>query len=821
MQWIQNDLRYSLRFIRRSPGLAVVTVLTLALGIGANTAIFSILNALVLRTLPVWRPNRLVEVAPIYRNGAKVPLSSALFQFVRDNQRVFSDLFAWTGSFAYNMEADGSLFVARVRGVSGNYFSSLGATPLLGRFIGKDDAVEGAAPVAVIGYEFFERQFGGSPEVLGKVVRIEGEPFTIIGVSRKWFMGMTPGAPPDVSIPITATRFASTAKNRATLWLFTTGRLRDGVTIEQARQQLGSFWHQALIATAPTAVPGQRLQSWLNMGLQVNSAATGINPSLRSHFERPLQILMSVVVLILLVACANLANLMLARAAAREREMSVRLSLGATQHHIVRQLLSESMLLSATGALLAVALTAWAGPLLVAMVGRGSATPVILDVRPDWHVFGFAVLAALLTGVLIILAPLWHFSRQQPNEVLRGEGRVSGSASTPLARVLIVAQIALSFVLVVGAGLLLQTFESLRSFDPHYQRSGVVQLTLQPLQRGTDASKDADVAVYRKHLIDVVASQPGVISASFAGIEIPAGDSGWKDTVSSSAADSPADSAHVATLVTVSPEFFRTLGIPIISGRAFDWSDDDHHPRVAIVDSNLAQRLRAGGDVVGMNLRFGVQPQLQGLQCVGVARGARLVSLRDPNSLVIYVPVAQYGAGFSVLFVRSENPTAITRRIENEVRSLGHEYVTRTKTPEQMTMDALAEDRATAMLSSLFAGLAMLLAGIGLFGLMSYAVTKRVREIGIRMALGSSESAILQMILRESLLLTITGLLIGVPCALLATRLLAHVLFGIAPSDPWTFAAAATLLLMVGVTAASWPARRATKVQPIVALKYE
>ena len=821
MQWVQNDLRHSLRFILRSPGLAIITVLTLALGIGANTAIFSILNALVLRSLPVWRPDRLVEVAPIYRNGAKVPLSSALFQFVQDNQHVLSDLFAWTGSFAYNMEADGSLFVARVRGVSGNYFSSMGATPLLGRFIGPNDAVQGAAPVAVIGYEFFERQFGGSPEVLGKVVRIEGEPFTIIGVSRKWFMGMTPGAPPDVSIPITANRFANTAKNPATLWLFATGRLREGVSSEQARQQLGSFWHQALIATAPTAVPGQRLQSWLNMGLQVNSAATGINISLRSQFERPLQILMSVVVLILLVACANLANLMLARAAAREREMSVRLSLGATHRHIVRQLLSESMLLSATGALLAVGLAAWAGPLLVAMVDRGSATPVVLDVRPDWRVFGFAVLAAVVTGALITLAPLWHFSRQQPNEVLRGDGRVSSSASTPLARVLIVAQIALSFVLVVGAGLLLRTFESLRSFDPHYQRSGVVQLTLQSMQRRQDGSQDAVLEAYRKRLIDAVAGQPGVISASFAGIEIPAGDTVWRDTVSRSAADSPADSAHVAALVTVSPEFFRTLGIPIISGRGFDWTDDDHHPRVAIVDSNLAEQLRTGGDVVGMNLRFGVQPILQGLQCVGVAGSARLISLRDPNSLVIYVPVAQYGAAYSVLFVRSENPTRITRRIENEVRSLGYEYVARTKTLEQMTTDALAEDRATAMLSTLFAGLAMLLAGIGLFGLMSYGVTRRIREIGIRMALGSSRSAIVQMILRESLLLTITGLLIGVPCALMATRLLAHVLFGIAPSDPSTFAAAATALLIVGITAASWPARRATRVQPIVALKCE
>src|SRR5262249_5549750 len=306
---------------------------------------------------------------------------------------------------------------------------------------------------------------------------------------------------------------------------------------------------------------------------------------------------------------------------------------------------------------------------------------------------------------------------------------------------------------------------------------------------------------YRKRLLDAVTSVPGVISASFANIEIPAGDTTWKDTVSAMTTDSPADTSRVATLAVVSPEFFRTLGMPVLSGRSFEWTDDDHHPRVAIVDSNLAKRLLTSNEVLGMRVRFGVQPQLQDLLCVGVARSARLVNLRDPNSLVIYVPIAQNSTSFSELFVRAQNPVEIRRAVESKVQSLGHEYVSRGKTLDEMTNDALVEDRATAMLSTSFASLAMLLAGVGLFGLMSYAVPRRTREIGVRMALGSPRSAIVQMILRESLLLSITGVVIGVLCALFATRLMTHVLFGVKPGDPATFAIAAIALLIVGVSA--------------------
>jgi ABC-type antimicrobial peptide transport system permease subunit len=335
-----------------------------------------------------------------------------------------------------------------------------------------------------------------------------------------------------------------------------------------------------------------------------------------------------------------------------------------------------------------------------------------------------------------------------------------------------------------------------RSFDPQFQRTGVIQISLNPRPEGF---KNVDMNSYRKQLVDAVASVPGVVAASFAGLDIPAGDTGWTDTVSLAAVDSLADATRVATLVVVSPGFFQTLGIPMISGRNFDRSDDEQHPRVAIIDSNLARQLLPSGDVLGTRVRFGVQPELLELQVVGVARSARLINLRDPNALVIYVPSPQHPrcSELGNLFVRVGNTTGITRAVQNEVQSRGHEYSTGAKTLEEANDQALVEVRATAMLSSLFGALALSLASIGLFGLMSYTVTKRTREIGIRMALGSQRAAILRLVVRESLRLSVAGIIIGAPCAIVATRLIAHMLFGITPGDPLTFFVAASALLAV------------------------
>jgi len=832
MRSLGQDLRYGFRVLTRNPLFAAVTVLTLALGIGANTAIFNILNALLLRSLPVWQPDRLVEVAAIYRNGNKVPLSYPTYQLLAENQRVFSGLFAWTGGWRRNVEIDGALLFSTVRGVTGNYYSELGATPLLGRLISAKDALNTpGAPVAVIGYEFWRDSFGAEPTVIGKTIRVEGEPFTIIGVSRKWFVGMTPGAAADITIPLTSGPLAKNTTNRALLWLFVTGRLKDGLTRDQARAQLGSYWYEVLVQTAPTAVPGPRLESWLATRLELSPAATGINRSLREHFSRPLGVLLGISGLILLVACVNLASLTLARAAVRSREITVRMSLGATRLHVARQFLTESLLLSTAGALLAMALASWTSRLLVVVMsggatgvisggptGRGSAAPLILDVRPDWHVFGYAAVVAIGVGVLIALGPAWQMSRQQPASALQGNERTLTKGTGRLGKGLIVTQIALSFILLLSAGLLLRTFENLRSFDPQFQKSGVLEVVLHRVHSGVE---DAAMLSYRRHLLDAVAGLPGVAAAGFAAVEVPAEDGVWKDSVSDSANDSASDSARIAGLIVASPGFFDALEIPIVAGRNFESSDDPQHPRVAILTSSLAQRLVPSGKALGMRVRFGVQPDFHQLEVVGVARSARLLDLRDPNALVIYVPQGQQPQSDANLFVRAQNPAGIARAVERELQSLGQEYVVSMKTLDETSDRALTEERVTAWLSSLFAGLALLLAGIGLFGLMSYSVTRRTREMGIRMALGSQPGAILRLVLRESLLLSIVGVVIGAPCALAATRLLAHMLFGVTPGDPLTFAIAAGALLALGTLGGCWPARRAMKTDPIIALRCE
>lgn len=817
IQSLVEDIRYGGRLIRRSPGFAAVIIATLAVGIGANTAIFSILNALLLRDLPVWRPDRLVEVSAIYRNGAKVPFSFPMFQELQRNQRLFSNLFGWSAPLETTLELGGKFFPCTVRGVTGDFYSTLGATPLLGRLIGPTDATGvPAAPVAVIGYEFWNHRFARDPAVVGRTIRIGGTPFTIIGVTRQWFMGTTPGEATELTVPITAGLFAERTNERALLWMFVGGRLKDGIEISAAHDQLQSLWRDALVASAPTTTSGPRLQSWMGIGLQVSSAAKGTNADLRSNLQRPLRILMGLAALILIAACLNLANLTLSRVAARAHEIGVRVALGATRFQVARQLLSQTLLLCAVGALLALGLATWGGHLLLATITAPD--PVLLDLRPDWRVFCFLSLVATGTGVLIAFLPGWHAWRQRPNDLLQAHQRTTAGGSGRLSRILVVAQIALSLVLVFGAGLLVTSFEKLRTFDPHFQRKNVLQLALNPRPY---AFKAIDINIYRKQLIDDVTRVPGVLAASFANLEIPAGDMGWRDTVTSAPSESPAEPSSLATLAVVSPEFFETLGIPIVSGRSFDWSDDEKHPPVAIVDEHLLKRLFPSGDALGKRIRFGVRPELANLQIVGVARSASLINVRDSSSPILYAPSTQFPDYQGNLLVRSENSAGIVRTVENAIQSHGQEYATSAKTLEETGKEMFLEDRGTATLASLFAGLALLLAGIGLFSLMSYSVTRRTREIGIRIAVGAQRGTILRLILRESLMLSAVGILLGIPCALALTRLIAHVLFGVSTADPLTFGVAAAMLLLLGAAAGYWPARRAATLAPTTALRWE
>jgi len=714
-----------------------------------------------------------------------------------------------------NVELNGVLSQADVRSVTGNYYSELGATPLLGRLITPEDVSlgrSGASPVAVLSYEFWQRRFGGASDVADKVIGIEGQPFTIIGVTRKWFTGMVTGESADVTIPMKST------ENRSLLWVFITGRLKDIVTAAQARAQLQSFWPEVLRATASTETPGLRRQAFFSMGLDVAPAATGINAALRSRFTQPLYVLMGIVGLILLVACVNLANLMLARAAARSHDMGVRVALGASRWALIRQVLTESLALSVSGGLLGLAFAFWGSRLLVTLMTQGYLTPVLLDLSPDRRVLSFTAFVVILTGILFGLAPAWRCSREDPASVLQQNARVLTGAAGKLGKALIVTQIALSLTLLVGAGLLARSFQKLCSVDPGLKES-VLEVGLYPRPGGY---QDLDMNGYRRQLIERISSLPGVGSVGFSDVSIGGGRGGYQDTVSTMSDASSPGVGLMADSAIISPGLLRTLGISLVRGRDFDWTDDEHHPRVAIVSRSLAERLFPSGNAIGQRIRFSFMPELQDLEVAGVADDARIFDLHKASAPVIYLPSTQHSTTFGDLFVRTrETPEALARTVGHEIESLGHEYPLGTKTIAQEVSQALVEDHVIAMLSGFFAALALLLASVGLYGVMSYVVTHRTREIGIRVALGAQRGTVLWLVLREALALGLFGIALGIPCALAASQLISSMLFGISSGDLPTIASVSLLLLAVGLFAGYLPARRASRIDPMVALRTE
>jgi predicted permease len=827
----RQSLRYTFRVLAKNPGFTTVAILSLALGIGANTAIFTLMNALLLRDLPVRQPGRLVRLSPI-RQGDKIPFSYPMFREVERGQQVFSSLMAWSTNALSNVEVNGMLAQGRVLAVSGNAYSVLGTTPLLGRLFTPDDSNLGLganSQVAVIGYEFWQRQFGSAADVVGKEIRIEGHPFTIVGVTRKWFTGLTTGEPPEITVPLPAIALITPGgfdlEGRAVLWLYPIGRLKDGVTIEQARSQLQSFWPGVLLATASTQAPGLRRQMFLSMGLDVSSAAKGIARGLSSQFERPLYILAAIVGLILVVACVNLANLMLARAAARSHEMSVRVAIGASRGALFGQVLAESVVLSLTGALLGLVFAFWGSHALVLLMTEGTLIPISLDLSPDLRVLALTFSVAALTGILFGLAPAWRCARQDPASVLQQNARSAGGVSGKLGKSLIVAQVALSLVLLLGAGLFVGSFERLRSVNLGFEESHLLQITLNPRPGGYD---QLEMASYHKQLLERIAGIPGVSSVGYADFSIPSPQI-WHETVSQSSADINTGNHFLANGAMVSRHFLGTLGIPLLDGRDFDETADQKHPRVAIVSKNLAERLFPGGQAVGKIIRFGFLPDFQNIEIVGIAADARILDLRDAAPPVVYFSYLQNlvvdnsGDTFrGELFVRTSGPPeTLARVIDHEIESLGHEYALETKTIQQTTSQILTEERVTALLSAFFAALALILSSIGLYGLMSYAVTRRTREIGIRVAVGARRQNVLWLVLRETLALALLGIAIGIPSALVATRLIASMLFGLSPSDIPTITAVSLLLLLVAFFAGYLPARRASAIDPIVALRVE
>jgi predicted permease len=730
----------------------------------------------------------------------------------------------WGGAGMSNVEVSGVLSQNHVLTVTGNYYSELGVAPLHGRLLNPEDANPSGgstSQVAVIGYEFWQRRFGGALDAVGKQIRVEGHPFTIVGVTRKWFTGLSTGEPPEVTIPIVATPLVQggtfTLDSRSLLWLFVAGRLKDGITIDQARAQLRSFWPQVLLATASTETPGLRRQTFLSMGLELSSAAKGIASDLRVQFTRPLYVLAGIVGLILLVACVNLANLMLAHAAVRSHEMTVRVAIGASRWSLARQVLTESLSLSLTGALLGLAFAYWGSRLLLLLMTQGNSFLVTLDLSPDFRVLSLTISVAILTGILFGLAPAWRCSRQDPASMLQQNARNPGGATGKLSKGLIITQVALSLVLLLGAGLFIRSFESLRSVDLGFQKESVLEISLSPRPGGYDK---LDMNSYHKQLTERISTVPGVRSVGYS--DNPLSEAGWRDIVSAMSSDPAAGVNVKANGTMVSPGFFQTLGIQLLHGRDFDQTDDQHHPRLAIVNSSLAQRLFPNGDAIGKTVRVGFMPEYQNIEIVGIASNARIVDLRDAAAPVIFLSYLQYPPQWGNLIVRTnEPPEELAKIVGQAIESLGHEYPLRTKTISQVISGEIVEERVTAMLSGFFGALALLLASIGLYGLMSYAVTRRTREIGIRVALGAQRENVLWIVMRETLALVLFGIAIGVPTALAATRLIASTLFGLSPGDLPTILGVSLLLLVVAMFAGYLPARRASGIDPMDALRTE
>ena len=828
LEQLLQDIRLGLRQLQKSPGFAAVAILTLALGIGANTAIFTLINALLLRNVPVRQPERLVQVS-LVRLGEKVPFSYAMFRELERGQRVFTGLigidlgYQWHPGKMHNMEVNGVLSQNHLLWVTANFYTELGVAPYLGRLFASGDADpanSAASDAAVISYDFWQHRLGGMPDVVGKQIRVDGHPFTIMGVTRKWFTGLTRGEPPEITLPITAAPLVedgtSNLERGGAYWLFVIGRLKDGVSIEQALAQLQSFWPGVLLTTAETR-QGSRLQTYLSMRLDVSSAAVGVAEDLRSQFTRPLSVLIGLAGLTLLVACLNLANLMLAHAAARSHEMSMRVVLGASRWSLVRQVLIESLILSLSGALLGLAFAYWACRVLFLLITQGNSMLVTLDLSPDLRILSFTIFLAIFTGILFGVVPAWRCSLLNPAAALQQSTHNLAERTGKLGKMLVSSQVAFSLALLLGAGLLAKSFERLRSSDLGFQMDNVLEVSLYPR---SGAYQDLDMNSYHNQLLERVSNIPGVLSAGYSNNSIVGGrESGWQDDVSPESGDlAVADKVRTYGAM-VSPGFFRTLGIPLVDGRDFTQTDDERHPRVAIVSSSLAERLFPNGDAIGKCIRI---VAYRNVEIVGIAGNARIFDLRDVTAPAIFLSYLQTPPAWGGLVVRTKEPAdRLAQTVGQEIQSLGREYPFWTGTIADVMSQQLAKERATALLSGYFALLSLLLACIGLYGLMSYTVTRRTREIGIRVALGAQRITILWLVLREALVLVLFGVAIGIPTALLATRLIASMLFGLSPLDLPTIITASLLLLLVALFAGFLPAWRASGVEPTVALRTE
>ena len=828
-----RDLKHGARLLRLNPAFAVVAVLSLALGIGANTAIFQLLDAVRIRTLPVEEPWQLVDVRidaggkgrTGQFSGRAPQLTYSLFQQIRDRQEAFSGLAAW-GTATFNMTTSGEARYARGMWVNGEYFNTLGVKPLVGRLFTSADDVRGcSAPAVVLSYGFWQREFGGDVSRIGRPLQLDGHNYEIVGVTPAQFFGTEVGRSFDVAVPLCSeplTHAERTWLDRPDAWfLGLFARLKPGWTIERAGAQLASISPALFQVTLPPKYRPEDSKNYLAFKLTPQPAATGVS-SLRRDYEMPLWLLLATTGLVLVIACANLANLMLARATAREREIAVRLAIGASRGRIVRQLLAESLLLSAVGAAGGLFIARWLSQFLVGFLGTET-NRVFLNLNTDWRVFAFTLALAVATCLIFGLTPAIRATSAEPGSAMKSGSRGSTDSHERfgLRRGLVVAQVALSLVLVVGALLFVRSLRNLMILDAGFRQDGVLVVNLD--LRGANIPVDARRALYRD-LTAKLRAVPGVDDAAEAFI-VPVSGSGWNNTIVIDG-KTFSDRAYVVNFNAVGPGYFRTMGMPLLTGRDFTDADTVNSPRVAVVTEQFARKFFGGVNPVGRTFQIeeGVGVERPAYQIVGLTKDTKYTNLREEFTPIAFLAANQEKEPDPSLqiVVRSSAPLAtVTGGVSATIAAIAPSTILEFDTLNSMVRNSLMRERLMATLSGFFGLLAGLLATIGLYGVMSYMVERRRNEIGIRMALGADRNAVIGMIMREAATLLLAGLVIGGLAAVGAATMAKTMLFGLKPGDPLSLAMAALALTLVAGVASYLPAWRASRLEPTQALREE
>jgi predicted permease len=851
VEMVGRDFGYALRTLRRSRGFAVVAALTLALGIGANTAIFTLLDQVLLRLLPVKNPQQLVLLTMrghhYGSNWGGNAISYPMYRDFQDHNEVFSGMFSrFPEHVAVTLAGQAERVPAEL--VSGTYFSVLGVGAALGRPITPDDdRISDGHPVTMLSYAYWKQRFASDPRIVGKRVLVNNYEMTIIGVAQAGFDGVELGYQTKLFVPMMMRREFMLAVSRDMLtdrrsrWVNAFGRLKPGMTQERAKASLQPFMHSMLESEVREAAfrnaSSYDREQFLKCWIDVLPGSQG-RASLRRELSTPLWVLMATTGMVLLIACANIANLLLARATGRQKEIAVRLAMGATRGRIVVQLLIETLSLSALGGVLGLALAFWGDKALMAMYLPSESNELNISSAPDFRILLFTLAVTVVTGVIFGLAPALQSTRPDVGRTLKDQaGAVVGGGHGRLRNALVVTQVALSLLLLIGAGLFLRSLKNLSNLGPGFSPERLIGFNIDPSLNGYKAER---LKTFYQQLTDSLSSIPGVRSVGLAQVRIMENNE-WDSsmTVEGYTAAKPEDRAQ-PYMNQIGPGYFATLGVPIVAGRDFrltdnrevkrearggETEDERWTPTAVIINEKFARKYFAGRNPIAMHVGFGSDPGTPTeMEIIGVVKDIKYTNLRDEIPEQAFIPYmgSHYVSDMSVYLRTVGEPNQLMTSIRAKVREMNANLpIYAMRTMDEQISNSLATERMIASLSTVFGSVATLLAIIGLYGVMSYSVAQRTREIGIRMALGAEQGKVIGMVMREVLMLIAIGVAVGVPAALVLTRVVKSQLYGLEARDPWTLGLATGLLAMVACAAGYVPALRASRVDPMKALRYE